>query len=65
MPEKSVVKPCPFCGGQAVKRWIPQQMAIPDVTVGGYAIMCSRCYCVSLRGAKSEEEAIQNWNTRI
>lgn len=58
------LKNCPFCGGKAKKVWIPMQMAIPNVTVGGFAISCSDCYAVQLIGANNEQDAINQWNTR-
>lgn len=55
--------PCPFCGGKADTQWIPHNMAIPQ-TVGGYAVICETCFCVQLIGAKTEPEALKNWNKR-
>ena len=61
--EKNLL-PCPFCGGEAKTVWIPIEMSLPDITVGGYAISCQTCFCVSLRGSATGEEAISHWNKR-
>lgn len=62
---KQVMKKCPFCGGQAKQQWISQTMAIPNITKGGYAVVCQSCYCVQLSGAKTEDEAIEKWENRF
>lgn len=59
------LKNCPFCGGKAKKVWIPMQVAIPNITVGGFAISCSDCHAVQLIGANNEQDAINQWNNRF
>ncbi|MBC8546471.1 Lar family restriction alleviation protein [Clostridiaceae bacterium NSJ-31] len=47
------LKPCPFCGGEAV---------IEDA-VYNYAVMCTRCRCET-RWETNEGIAIDLWNRR-
>ena len=61
--EKNLL-PCPFCGGSAKGQWLPMQMCLPDITVGGFAVACQTCFCVSLRGSVTEAEAVSHWNKR-
>ena len=60
------LKKCPFCGGNAVKRWIPESMRVVK-TVGGYryTIMCESYLCVQLVVASTWADAIEKWNKRI
>lgn len=55
---------CPFCGGEPETKWLPEQMSVPGITVGGYVIICKECLCTSLKGAKTQDEAILFWNKR-
>ena len=50
------LKPCPFCGGEAV---YPE-----GLTVGGYWITCSKCGIEQGHGYMTQEEAIAAWNRR-
>jgi len=56
---------CPFCGGTPKRQWIPQSMALPGITIGGYAVVCQACFCVCLIGAKSDKDAEAQWNRRV
>ena len=53
------LKPCPFCGGEASKVWIPY------IGGGGYGnvIECDDCWAKTGYYA-TEAEAIAAWNTR-
>lgn len=60
------LKPCPFCGGEAVINTIePHKHEVakfmPDYP-GGTFIECTGCTC-ALSG-ETEEKAIKAWNTR-
>jgi Lar family restriction alleviation protein len=63
MKTSSKLKPCPFCGGEGKKSWIPESMALPG-TVGGFTVMCKSCLAFQLSGAKTEQEATSAWNRR-
>jgi len=56
---------CPFCGGTPAKQWIPQSMALPGITRGGFSIVCQSCFCVCLVGGCSESDAIEHWQHRV
>ena len=49
----SELKPCPFCGGEAVL----------SIVAPCYWVSCSDC-CAETHTLESEKEAIQAWNTR-
>lgn len=49
------LKPCPFCGGNAVLIY----MSFTE----GYRIECIECYSASINDIE-KEKAIQRWNTR-
>jgi Lar family restriction alleviation protein len=62
----SVLKPCPFCGGEPIiNEILPHTHAIattmPDCE-GECFIECSKCSCAI--SAKNKDEAIQMWNRR-
>ena len=54
--DEEKLKPCPFCGGEAV---YPE-----GLTVGGYWITCSKCGIEQGHGYMTQEEAIAAWNRR-
>lgn len=59
------LKPCPFCGGEAVLRYIkPHTHYIVDMPDygGGAFIECTECTCGI--SAETEDGAIKAWNTR-
>ena len=54
------LKPCPFCGGEAEFFGMP-----PHETSGIFSVSHVRCSaCGTVRGAPSEKEVIEAWNTR-
>ena len=50
------LKPCPFCGGEAV---YPE-----GITVGGIWITCDKCGIVQGHPYMTREEALAAWNRR-
>jgi Lar family restriction alleviation protein len=54
------LKPCPFCGGEAVLAWkVPRKRIL-------YWVVCNGCPARIDEGGKwSELEAIAIWNTRV
>lgn len=53
--ERGELLPCPFCGGEAVKRGF--------TTKGAKWVSCVDCICDGETGM-TPKEAIKNWNTR-
>lgn len=51
------LKPCPFCGSTAIRRWGEQDNIIPW-------IQCENCM-VSTGTYETKEEAIEAWNRRV
>ena len=49
------LKPCPFCGGEAVMH----EMATDD-----WCVWCLECLC-GMYGFNTEQEAIETWNKRV
>ena len=69
-PPNSELKPCPFCGGEAIMDYIEahthwEQLAkiMPDYE-GGHFIECTGCTCV-LSSGNDRNDAIAAWNRRI
>ena len=61
------LKPCPFCGGEAVIMHVEPRIHIfaifmPDCR-GSHFIKCTGCTCV-LTSGNDREEAIAAWNKR-
>ena len=59
------LKPCPFCGGEAVINVIePHEHVVVNLPPypGGAFIECTGCACAM--SGQSEEEVIEAWNTR-
>ena len=59
------LKPCPFCGGEAVINVIePHEHVVVNLPPypGGAFIECTGCTCAM--SGQSEEEVIEAWNTR-
>lgn len=59
------LKPCPFCGGEAVINVIePHEHVVVNLPPypGGAFIECTGCTCAM--SGQSEEEVIKAWNTR-
>jgi len=52
------LKPCPFCGGEAIVR----ETSIGD-DYNGFTVECKNC-AVDIGNIDTEEEAIKRWNTR-
>ena len=53
--KKKGLKPCPFCGGEAVLRGSPYV---------GWIVFCERC-AISSRSFSLKEKAIDRWNRRV
>lgn len=53
------LKPCPFCGGNAVC----VDRTIPDKTKPRFSILCDSCKAAT-RWIDTEENAIAAWNRR-
>ena len=56
------LKPCPFCGGEAVIVNIDFYI---DNSGGTYGIRCTKCRACSSMRCDSEEKAIEAWNRRV
>lgn len=52
------LKPCPFCGGEAVRLSM-----LDDPISGTRYIGCKKCCIVSFTG-KSAQQTVDAWNTR-
>lgn len=65
MDQKTELKPCPFCGAEAVINTIEPHSHIfapmPDYE-GGTFIECTGCTCVISGGTR--QEAVEAWNRR-
>ena len=61
------LKPCPFCGGEAVIEIVEPYSHILATFMpnygGGAFIECQKCTCAI--SAKTKEEAIKAWNSRV
>ena len=51
------LKPCPFCGGEAVIRW--------DYQSGAYEINCSGCNGTFTHWYYEFDEQVEAWNRRV
>ena len=64
--DKIKLKPCPFCGKQAIVNTIEPHTHIfaplPDYG-GGTFIECTGCTCAI--SGKTETEAVDAWNKRV
>lgn len=58
MEQKIKLKPCPFCGAEAVMDTIK-----PHYYEGETFIECTGCTCAIAE--KTEHEAIEAWNRRV
>lgn len=61
--EHNELKPCPFCGAEAIMRFatLDEQFAVVN---GRFYTVCECSnYCVKMIGI-TEEEAIKKWNRR-
>lgn len=62
------LKPCPFCGGQAIiQKWEmtpDERFHIPDNHGYWYSIFCDNCLSEGSE-CVTEEEAIKAWNRRV
>lgn len=54
------LKPCPFCGGEAVATYDSEYNP-----KGVYWVSCGRCGAMPRGVFNTEAEAIQAWNTRV
>ena len=54
-----VLKPCPFCGGEAkiMKHLFNNQST-------SYGVKCKRCLAETFQFFKSREKAVEAWNRR-
>lgn len=52
--EKNTLKPCPFCGGEA----------IVESYYRDYAVSCRKCEAATRRYYPTREEAERAWNRR-
>ena len=68
------LKPCPFCGGEAVLKnneygcgvYDPETLAVIDsfdAEANTFWVECEECFAMS-NGCDTEEEAIEAWNRR-
>lgn len=61
----SELKRCPFCGGKAhVEAHKFYEEKTKDFTVKTFGIICDNCHTSGGQFYKSEQEAIETWNTR-
>lgn len=51
------LKPCPFCGGEAV--------LFAYEIFCEHSVRCKSCYCGTEEGYRTGKEAIEAWNRRI
>lgn len=61
----SELKPCPFCGGEAVVEkhsWYEEKTKA--FTDHSYGIKCLGCFTEGFQFYKTEEKAIEAWNRR-
>jgi len=58
------LKPCPFCGGEAITCKIEQDSFLLGRNIFFYAAQCDSCN-VKTPLCKTEEQAIEIWNRRI
>lgn len=59
--QKQELKPCPFCGGVAVLK------KVPDTSVMPYYVRCDNKFCsmwVVTCNRRTEREAMELWNRR-
>lgn len=66
MQQKTKIKPCPFCGKEAVINKIESHthmLAIMPDYDGETFIECTGCTCAV--SSKIEQEAVEAWNRRI
>ena len=56
------LKPCPFCGGEAVRMDLLDNPPFPDV-IGTRYFGCRKCCVVSFTGM-TDAEAVEAWNAR-
>lgn len=57
---KTVLKPCPFCGGEA------QFTHLPSGCLGRYGVSCSTGGCqAAMFSRDTKEEAAEKWNRRV
>ena len=57
---KNKLKPCPFCGGEAL---IYTNTIIKNLPT--YSVYCSECYARTYGMYDTKEQAIENWNRRV
>lgn len=57
------LKPCPFCGGEAVLENAEQYTTCKGWN-SVYGVECQNC-SVQTRGFLTRQEAINSWNTRV
>lgn len=67
MEKKTELKPCPFCGAEAIINTIEphtHKLAafMPDYE-GGTFIECNGCTCAV--SGKTDREAVEAWNRRV
>lgn len=56
----TVLKPCPFCGGEAELK-IHLFHKLPS----SYGVVCRPCGCETWQFFQTEEEAVEAWNRRV
>ena len=56
------LKPCPFCGGEAELKLIPNYFT-QGLSSNGWAIECTRCHCTQTPHM-SDHDAVEDWNER-
>lgn len=53
------LKPCPFCGGEAVQKRVEQTILGTEY----FSVICTTCHCQTA-GNQDIEKSIAIWNTR-
>lgn len=61
MPE---LKPCPFCGGNAIATFDPDGVVDSEARRWAWTIVCERC-CSTSGLTFTKAKAIEAWNRRV
>lgn len=67
-PEPPAIKPCPFCGCDALVRAVDDRDAYPgsvEVRCEGCGVRTMGCYATVHSGTTGECMAIEAWNRRV
>lgn len=55
-----VLKPCPFCGGDAVL----EKYKLPQRPTSFYAVTCNNCGAMTYPYSGRHKDAVDRWNER-